>query len=336
MKQTHDPAIQLTDISKKYEIHHEKPTLVEKFVKGRNETFWALKNVNLTVRKGEKIGVIGPNGSGKTTLLKIIAGITAPTSGKANTTGRVVSLIDLEAGFHPDLTGLQNITLGGAILGMNKRELAGRLDEILNFADIGRFIDVPLYTYSAGMRLRLGFALALACHPDIFLIDEVIAVGDGDFRIKCMNALARSEATVLLSSHELPLLYSICTYCHILNRGELLTHQYEQATQRIHALPSRARFSTTVSTQSMSGIIEKGDTIEMIKTPITSIRRGDIAAFSFPNLPIPIIHRVAEIYQDTKKSYFLTKGDASFGYDPWKVQQHNLLGKIVKINNKKI
>jgi ABC-type polysaccharide/polyol phosphate transport system ATPase subunit len=197
-------AIQLSDLTKKYEIHHEKPTLVEKFVKGKNETFWALNHVNLTIYRGENVGIIGPNGSGKTTLLKIIAGITTPTGGTVSTNGKIVSLIDLEAGFQPDLTGFQNIYLNGMLLGMTKRHIDARLSKIIAFADIRQFIDAPLFTYSSGMALRLGFAIAVQAEPDILLMDENFSVGDEAFRKKAFGQIAafrREKKTILIVSH---------------------------------------------------------------------------------------------------------------------------------------
>jgi len=155
MKNT-DIAIKLTNVSKKYIVRHEKPTLVEKLINGKKEEFWALKDINLEIKRGEKIGIIGPNGSGKTTLLKLITGISSPTSGTIERNGEIISLIDLEAGFHPDLTGIQNIYLNGMIIGMNKTEINSKLKKIIDYADIGRFIDVPLFTYSEGMKFRSG------------------------------------------------------------------------------------------------------------------------------------------------------------------------------------
>jgi len=197
-------AIQLNHITKQYTIHHEKPTLVEKFIKGRDETFLALRDVNLTVKKGEKVGIIGPNGSGKTTLLKIIAGITAPSSGSVITYGKIVSLIDLEAGFHNDLTGYQNIFLNGMLVGMTKQEIEKKIHSIIEFADIRQFIDAPLFTYSSGMALRLGFAIAVHANPDIILLDEGFGVGDTVFQQKSRKALlqfAHSGKTIIVVSH---------------------------------------------------------------------------------------------------------------------------------------
>ncbi|MBU1326775.1 ABC transporter ATP-binding protein [Patescibacteria group bacterium] len=217
-------AIKLVGVSKKYEIHHEKPTLVEKFVKGRNETFWALRDINLTIKKGERVGIIGPNGSGKTTLLKIIAGITTPTSGVVETNGKIVSLIDLEAGFHPDLTGEQNIFLNGMLLGMKKGEIEDKLDAIIRFADIKQFIDTPLYTYSSGMKLRLGFSIAVHSDPEILMLDEGLSVGDADFQKKSWEKIQeffRKKKTVLIASHILEYIQKTCRRIIIVGKGTI-------------------------------------------------------------------------------------------------------------------
>lgn len=218
-------AVQLTDISKQYAIHHEKPTLVEKFYKGTDEKFWALNNINLTIQKGERVGIIGLNGSGKTTLLKIITGITTPTHGTVFTSGRIVSLIDLDAGFHEDLTGEQNIYLNGMLLGMKKEEIRSKLTRIIAFADIHQFIDVPLYTYSAGMKLRLGFSVAIYADPDILIIDENMGVGDESFRektFKKIRGLYKQNKTVILVSHWTYFLKQNCTRIIKMNRGQIV------------------------------------------------------------------------------------------------------------------
>jgi len=218
-------AIKLVGVSKKYEIHHEKPTLVEKFVKGRNETFWALKDVNLTIRKGEKVGIIGPNGSGKTTLLKIITGITTPTTGTVYTSGKVVSLIDLEAGFHPDLTGYQNIYLNGMLLGMAKEEITGKLGDIIAFTDIRQFIDAPFFTYSQGMKLRLSFAVAVHANPNILILDEHITAGDENFQKKSQKIIQeffRKGITILIVSHWLEFIRNNCRRIIRAQNGRLI------------------------------------------------------------------------------------------------------------------
>lgn len=217
-------AIVLHAVSKRYEIHHEKPTLVEQFAKGRNETFWALKNIHLTIRKGEKVGIIGPNGSGKTTLLKIITGITTQTTGTVTTNGKVVSLIDLEAGFHPDLTGEQNIYLNAMILGMKKTEIDSKKKRIIQFADIGQFIDAPMFTYSAGMILRLGFAIAVHADPDVLILDEGMSIGDNSFHKKAMKMIDgyfRANKTIIVVSHWLDFIQDNCDTVYIIKNGSI-------------------------------------------------------------------------------------------------------------------
>jgi ABC-type polysaccharide/polyol phosphate transport system ATPase subunit len=202
--------ITLKSISKKYILHKEKPTLMENlFSRQTNQAFWALKDINLSIKSGEKVAIIGPNGSGKTTLFEIIAGITQPTSGIISTRGKIVSLIELSAGFHPELTGRENIYLNGLILGMAKTDINRQIDEIISFSGIRDFIDAPLYTYSSGMNLRLGFSIAVHATHDILLLDEHLSVGDQDFRQRSaqkIEALYLSGKTILLITHDLNLL----------------------------------------------------------------------------------------------------------------------------------
>lgn len=204
-KRQKEIAIELKNVTKHYVLHHEKPTFSERLVhRTKKEVFTALDDISLTIYKGEKVGIIGKNGAGKTTLLKIIAGITTPNSGSIKTKGKIVSLIDLEAGFHPDLTGEENIYLNGLIIGMSKREIKQKINEIIEFADIGQFIDAPMYTYSAGMKLRLGFSVAVHADPDILILDEGITAGDQDFQEKSMkkiNEFFKAGKTILVVTH---------------------------------------------------------------------------------------------------------------------------------------
>ncbi|MBT4652555.1 ABC transporter ATP-binding protein [Candidatus Woesearchaeota archaeon] len=212
MKKKVNLSIELKNVTKKYTISHEKPTFIENILKrGYKEKFTALKKISLKINKGEKIGIVGSNGAGKTTLLKVITGITEPTSGKVSLFGKISSLIDLEAGFHPDLTGEENIFINGMLIGMKKSEIKKSYKKIVEFAELGSFIDAPLYTYSQGMKLRLGFSVAAFSDPDIFILDEGIYVGDDYFQAKCdkkINEFLKQNKTIILVSHWLPFLKS--------------------------------------------------------------------------------------------------------------------------------
>lgn len=219
-------AIILSDISKRYQLTHEKPTLSEKLIfRKKTSSHTALRNINLKIKKGEKVGIVGSNGAGKTTLLKIISGITTPTSGTLITNGKISSLIDPSAGFHPELSGLENIFLNGLLLGMKRYEINKHLDDIVAFAGIGKFIDTPFFTYSEGMKLRLGFSVALHSEPDIFLIDESIFAGDITFQTKIrekIETFIEGGNTFLLVSHVLRFVEEMCERVVVLNKGKVL------------------------------------------------------------------------------------------------------------------
>jgi lipopolysaccharide transport system ATP-binding protein len=187
------------------------------------EEFWALKHVSFEVRRGDVIGIIGRNGAGKSTLLKILSRITEPTAGRVRLRGRVASLLEVGTGFHPELTGRENIFLNGAILGMARREIRKKFDEIVAFAEIEKFLDTPVKHYSSGMYVRLAFAVAAHLEPEILLVDEVLAVGDAEFQRKCLGkirAVATQKArTVLFVSHNLQAIGSLCDHALLLNSG---------------------------------------------------------------------------------------------------------------------
>ena len=187
-------------------------------------TFWALQDVSLNVLRGASVGVIGRNGAGKSTLLKLLAGITAPTRGRIVIHGRVAALIEVGSGFHPELTGRENVFLSGAILGMRRREIAGKLERIVEFAGVRQFIDTPVKWYSSGMYVRLGFAVAAHMEPDILLVDEVLAVGDAEFQVKCLQRiqeLKNQGTTSLLISHDLTAVERLCDSAVLLEAGTI-------------------------------------------------------------------------------------------------------------------
>jgi lipopolysaccharide transport system ATP-binding protein len=187
----------------------------------RRDEFWALKDINFDLKRGECLGLIGRNGCGKTTLLRLIAGIFPPDRGEIAIRGRVGALIALGAGFHPHMTGRENVYLNGAILGLSKREIDAQFDEIVDFAEIDGFIDAPVSTYSSGMRVRLGFAVAIQVKPDLLLIDEILAVGDVGFRSKCYAAISDllSSAAVVFVSHQMSTVARICQRVLVLKNG---------------------------------------------------------------------------------------------------------------------
>jgi len=188
-------------------------------------TFWALKEVSFEVKRGQVVGIIGRNGAGKSTLLKILARITEPTRGRAEIHGRVGSLLEVGTGFHPELTGRDNIYLNGAILGMKKVEIRRKFDEIVAFADLERFLDTPVKRYSSGMYVRLAFAVAAHLEPEILIVDEVLAVGDGSFQKKClrkMEDVGKQGRTVLFVSHSMPAITRLCERAILLDKGSVL------------------------------------------------------------------------------------------------------------------
>jgi lipopolysaccharide transport system ATP-binding protein len=195
------------------------------FRRPKDETFWALKDVSLEVREGEVLGLIGPNGAGKTTLLKILSRITKPTTGWAEILGRVGSLLEVGTGFHPELTGRENTFLSGAILGMSKREITRKFDEIVAFAELEKFIDTPVKHYSSGMYVRLAFAVAAHLEPEILLVDEVLAVGDVQFQKKClgkMKDVSSAGRTVIFVSHNMGAVRTLCDTGLLLRNGTLV------------------------------------------------------------------------------------------------------------------
>ena len=190
------------------------------------EEFWALKNVSFEVKQGDRIGIIGRNGVGKSTLLKILSRITEPATGRVKIKGRVASLLEVGTGFHPELTGRENIYLNGAILGMTRREIASKFDEIVGFAEIEKFLDTPVKRYSSGMYVRLAFAVAAHLEPDILVIDEVLAVGDLAFQKKCLGKMgeitAHSDKTILFVSHNMDTIRSLCNRGIVLEGGSVV------------------------------------------------------------------------------------------------------------------
>ncbi|MDQ1245850.1 MAG: lipopolysaccharide transport system ATP-binding protein [Actinomycetota bacterium] len=223
-----DVAVRAQNLSKRFIMQHERRTaLKERFVRGKapkGKEFWALRDASFEVPKGSMFGIIGHNGSGKSTALKVVAGIYRPTSGMVQVNGRMSALLELGAGFHPELTGRENIALNGSILGMSRKQIEEQTEEIIDFAGISGFIDSPVKTYSSGMYVRLGFAIAVKVDPEVLVIDEVIAVGDEDFQRKCFDYIAdlrNRGSTVIIVSHALGIVSEACDAAMWLDHGEV-------------------------------------------------------------------------------------------------------------------
>lgn len=225
-----DPAISLQDVGLRYRLYQERVSTLKEAVinyfHGRTHytDLWALRGVSLSVAPGEVVGVIGRNGSGKSTLLKVLSGILRPTEGRCTVNGKVTAMIELGAGFSPELTGRENLYLNGALFGFSKAEMTERYERIVSFAELDDFMDTPIKNYSSGMYARLGFAIAMEVDPDILLVDEILAVGDEGFQRKCFKRfddLRHRSKTIVLVSHDLEAIERLCDRAYLLNQGRI-------------------------------------------------------------------------------------------------------------------
>jgi lipopolysaccharide transport system ATP-binding protein len=230
-----DPILEVINLSKKYRIRHQAGgylSLRERLlgVLSMNSTtveeFWALNDISFNVMPGESVGIIGRNGAGKSTILKILSKITPPTKGKIVSRGRIASLLEVGTGFHPELTGRENIFFNGSLLGMQRREIQSKFDEIVDFSQVEKFLDTPLKHYSSGMQLRLAFSVAAFLEPEILIIDEVLAVGDAEFQKKCigkMEDVSKGGRTILFVSHNMAAVETLCKKAVLLDKGSMVT-----------------------------------------------------------------------------------------------------------------
>jgi lipopolysaccharide transport system ATP-binding protein len=301
-----DIAIQVEGIGKEYRIGKResyrslRDTLAETFHRpfrrsagNQVETFWALKDVSFEVKRGEVMGIIGRNGAGKSTLLKVLSRITEPTKGYADLYGRIASLLEVGTGFHPELTGRENIYLNGAILGMKKAEIQRHFDDIVAFAEVEKFLDTPVKHYSSGMHVRLGFSVAVHLEPEILVVDEVLAVGDAQFQRKCLAKLKSigrtSGRTILFVSHNMAAVRSICTRGILLEGGEaVLQGQIDEVIDSyLRDNPQTGLVSQSVETpsffldsveirQARGGVIKTFDPVQIL---VTFTPKQDIADF---------------------------------------------------------
>jgi ABC-type polysaccharide/polyol phosphate transport system ATPase subunit len=236
--------IQLDGVGKRYTKYDDVPMLATSFLnvlrRGQRSLLWAVRNLDLSVNAGDCFGVIGRNGSGKSTLLQMMSGITAPTEGRVRVRGRVAPLISVGVGFHPELSGRDNLHVNGAILGLTRAEVNRRFDEVVEFAEMEKFVDTPVKFYSSGMIVRLGFSMAIHSTPDVLIVDEVLAVGDIAFQVKCfdrMKAIREQGTTIIVVSHNLSAIRGLCDRALVLHEGQ---RYYEgdtaEAVSKLHEL----------------------------------------------------------------------------------------------------
>ncbi len=230
--ETPTPVIQLDDVSVRYRLPNERIGTLKEYTirllqrRVRHRDFWAVHDLSMSINRGEVFGIVGDNGAGKSTLLKVISKVLRPTTGRVRIYGKIAPLLELGAGFHPELSGRENIFLNGALLGYSHEEMTKVFDEIVDFSELSQFIDAPIRTYSSGMYARLGFAVATAHQPEILIVDEILSVGDEAFQRKCTDRIAgfrENGATVLMVSHNLGLINEMCDRAAWLDHGKLMS-----------------------------------------------------------------------------------------------------------------
>jgi len=285
--------IQVENLSKLFRLYHERNQSLKAAVmrrgRARYEEFWALRDVSFAVEEGSTFGLIGHNGSGKSTMLKCMAKILQPDAGSLSVDGRISALLELGAGFHPELSGRENVYLNGSILGLSRREVDRRFDEIVSFAGLEQFIDMPVKNYSSGMYVRLGFSVAIAVDPDILLIDEVLAVGDEEFQRRCNERFAelrRSGRTIVIVSHGLGAVEQMCDQVAWLDHGQLrligpATEVVDAYLAQVEVAPSSDAHEDGTSNSGI-GVLRLGaiDLLDEAGSPITHVATGHRAVIS--------------------------------------------------------
>ncbi len=278
----------------------------ESYVQGDEiEEFWALKDITLDIKQGDVTGIIGRNGAGKSTLLKTLCQITEPTTGRISLRGRVASLLEVGTGFHQELTGRENIFLNGAILGMTRKEIRLKFEEIVEFSGVEKFLDTPVKRYSSGMYVRLAFAVASHLEPDILIVDEVLAVGDMDFQKKClgrMNEVSQQGRTVLFVSHNLPMISSLCNQCILLDAGKLVA---SGPTEDVIPLYHGASFTQTKDTNTNFALRDKAKPVELCSAWISNGDNINVDKLSiFEDVYLHVIYSISEDLNEAVIPFF--------------------------------
>jgi ABC-2 type transport system ATP-binding protein len=310
-------AVELRGVSKRFRLFHERrPTLKSRVLGpgGRSHSFWALRDVSFEIAKGSTFGIIGPNGAGKSTLLQCIARIFEPDEGEIVTRGSVAAILSLGAGFHPELSGRENVYLNAALLGIERSAIDQRFGRIVDFADIGDFIDEPVKTYSTGMYARLGFSVAVHVEPQILLVDEVLAVGDVDFQDRCLQKFADLTSrgrTVVIVSHAIGLLRELCDNVAWLDRGSLMRVGPASVVADAYMNHERGHVADTPIDEEAptpQGVLRGVEILDAHGHPSTNVWTGDEVTIRVHySSPTPIEHPVFSVAVDTTVGYRLSE-----------------------------
>jgi ABC-type polysaccharide/polyol phosphate transport system ATPase subunit len=274
-------------VSKKYDIRpasNSPRRWYKRAFARRSEPMWALRDVSFEVKEGEALGIVGHNGAGKTTILRILSSITSPTQGEITVRGRLAAMVEVSSGFHPELTGLENVYLHGAMLGMRRSEIRRKLESIVEFSGVGQYIDVPVKRYSSGMYVRLGFSIAAHLDPDVLLLDEVLAVGDAAFQAKCLERIAelrKKGRTIVFISHDLGAVYRLCDRALLLGHGRVLMDgparsvidQYQQMTFAAESAPLEEESGSDIAARCTSVSFASPDSGGGVRTGYSMVAR---------------------------------------------------------------
>lgn len=298
------------------------------------ENFTAIKEVSFEVYKGESIGLWGENGSGKSTILKLIGGLYQPDSGTVSVVGRVAPVLELGVGLHPDLSGSDNIYFYSSILNIPKDKVKQNFNKIVDFFGFKNFLEIPVKRYSSGMKSRLAFSIAAFSEADILLFDEILAVGDTDFRELAMQKIneLRKNKTIIFTSHSYTVIQQLCDRMISFHKGRISNFSNSLSSEFLRNLDDGIEVKAMASSNSMIPVIKKGDLIKIKKVSYERLKVGDIVAFLFPNLDKMIVHRVVakkEMLDGQIKCF--TKGDFSYETDPWFLDKKDYLGKVLEI-----
>ncbi|QVY65785.1 ABC transporter ATP-binding protein [Polaribacter sp. Q13] len=292
--------------------------------KAKSDYVWSLKDINFEVKKGDILGIIGKNGAGKSTLLKILSKVTGPTTGVIKSNGRIASLLEVGTGFHPEMTGKENVFLNGAILGMTKKEIALKLDEIIEFSGCERYVDTPVKRYSSGMKVRLAFAVAAFLEPDILIVDEVLAVGDDEFQKKAIGKMqdisSQGGRTVLFVSHDMAAIKNLCTRTILLENGEIsFDGSVKDALKKYLALNKESIINESLGIYNLRKHIDKKDEFGILEAKLFCDGKLTDTIYSGAKFELEITYKAARVFLG---------GELGIGI------QDNLHNSFLRLNNK--